>query len=146
MVEVCIEGVLLTSLNVVDVRGGDVMHGMKLNDPGYAGFGEAYFSIIEAGTAKGWKRHREMTLNLVVPVGAVRFVIYDDRPTSITYEKFQEATLGRDNYKRLTVPPMVWFAFQGVSADENILLNVASIKHQSTEVDRRLIHEIPFTW
>ena len=122
MVEVFIDGVLLTPLRVIGARGGDVMHGMKLNDPGYAGFGEAYFSLIEADVVKGWKRHREMTLNLVVPVGAVRFVIYDDRSNSVTHEQFQEVTLDRVNYKRLTVPPMVWLAFQGVSDFENILL------------------------
>ena len=30
---------------------------MKAVDPGYAGFGEAYFSMVDRGAVKGWKRH-----------------------------------------------------------------------------------------
>ena len=146
MVKVHIDGVLLTPLCTIDASGGNVMQGMKINDPGYAGFGEAYFSVIEARAVKGWKRHRKMTLNLVVPIGAVRFVIHDDRSSSATHEKFQEVTLCKDNYQRLTVPPMVWLAFQGVSDLQNILLNVASLEHDPNEVDRKSIHDIPFNW
>ena len=74
-----IEGVLLTPLKTIDVAGGDVRHAMKRNDPGYVGFGEAYFSIVKTGVVKAWKRHKLMTLNLVVCSGKIRFVIYDDR-------------------------------------------------------------------
>ena len=38
---------LLTPLKTIDVAGGDVRHAMKRNDPGYVGFGEAYFSIVK---------------------------------------------------------------------------------------------------
>ena len=122
-----IDGVLLTPLNVINTSGGNVLHGMKVKDSGYSGFGEAYFSFIATDVIKGWKRHHKMVLNLVVPVGIVRFVIYDDRQDSVTYNKYQEVTLSKDNYQRLTVPPMLWMAFQGVGQQENMLLNVASI-------------------
>lgn len=141
-----IDGVLLTPLEIIDTPGGNVLHGMKLDDPGYSGFGEAYFSIVESGIVKGWKRHRQMALNLVVPVGAVRFVIYDDRVVTTTYQMLQEVTLSKSNYQRLSVPPMVWMAFQGVDDQENILLNIASIRHDPREVDRKSVDEIPFVW
>jgi len=142
-----INGVLLTPLKIIDTLGGNVLHGMKLDDPGYSGFGEAYFSTIESGVVKGWKRHRQMALNLVVPVGAVRFVIYDDRLDSSTYRMYQEVTLSINNYyQRLTVPPMVWMAFQGVGGKENMLLNIASIRHEPNEADRKSVEEIPFVW
>ena len=39
-----------------------------------------YFGVnIESGVVKAWKRHRQMTLNLVVSVGVIRFVMFDDR-------------------------------------------------------------------
>jgi len=66
-----IEDVLITPLSIIDTVGGDVLHAMKCTDNGYNGFGEAYFSIINKGMTKGWKRHREMVLNLVVAVGEV---------------------------------------------------------------------------
>lgn len=141
-----IDGVFLTPLKIVDAPGGNVLHGMKKGEPGYVGFGEVYFSIIEPGVVKGWKRHREMTLNLVVPVGEVRFVIYDDRASSLTDQMYQEVALSKNNYQRLTVPPMVWMAFQGVGAQENMLLNIASIQHEPKESDRKSVEEIPFVW
>ena len=79
-----IEGLMVTRLNIIGVDGGDVLHAMKSFEHGYDGFGEAYFSTIESGIIKGWKRHREMVLNLVVPIGAVRFVAFDDRKESST--------------------------------------------------------------
>ena len=74
-----ISDVLVTPLKIIDTVGGNVMHAMKDNDIGYAGFGEAYFSIIGFNAIKAWKRHKEMTLNIVVPHGEIKFVLFDDR-------------------------------------------------------------------
>ncbi len=141
-----IDGVLLTKLKIIDTSGGDVLHGIRSDSPGFFGFGEAYFSNVELGIIKGWKRHREMTLNLMVPIGSVRFVIYDDRRKSPTNLMFQEVILSQKNYKRLTLPPMVWFAFQGKDERKNMLLNVASIPHEPQEVDQKSLDEIGFVW
>jgi len=141
-----VNDVIITPLKIVNVQGGDVLHGMKFNDPGYYGFGEAYFSSVHSGTIKAWKRHREMTLNLVVPVGSIRFVVYDDRDNSSTKGVYQEVCLNRDNYCRLTIPPHVWLGFQGVDEMTSILLNIANIEHYSEESDRKKIDEIKYTW
>ena len=142
-----IDGVLLTPLKVIDVSGGDVLHGMKCSDPGYLGFGEAYFSEVESGAVKAWKRHKQMTLNLVVPLGAVRFIIFDDRENSKSNGKYQEVTLSRlSDYSRLTVPPMVWMGFQGIDDKTSILLNIANIEHIPEEADRKEINEIKYDW
>jgi dTDP-4-dehydrorhamnose 3,5-epimerase len=142
-----ISGIVLTSLKVIDVPGGNVLHGMKCSDQGYSGFGEAYFSAIEPGKVKAWKRHRRMTLNLIVPIGAVRFVIYDDRQNSTSYGKHQEVTLSRlNNYIRLTVPPMVWVGFQGVSEHRSLLLNIIDIEHLPEEADRKEMNGIKYDW
>ena len=129
-----IDGVLLTTLKVIDVTGGDVLHAMKAADNGYQGFGEAYFSIIEKGIIKCWKLHKEMTLNLVVPLGSVRFILFDERQGSSTYGECQEVVLSRDNYRRLTVPPMVWLGFQGMGEKDSLLLNIANIAHNPNEM------------
>jgi len=142
-----VDGVLLTPLKVINVFGGDVLHGIKSSDLGYMGFGEAYFSKIEPGAVKAWKRHRKMTLNLIVPMGVVRFVIYDDRQYSVSYNKFQEVILSEsDNYCRLTVPPMLWVGFQCVGDSSGMLLNVADIEHEPDESDKKAINEIEYEW
>ena len=49
------EGVAVHPLKHIVVPKGDIYHALKSTDEGYAGFGEAYFSQIEQGAAKGWK-------------------------------------------------------------------------------------------
>jgi len=141
-----IEGVLLNPLKIINVQGGDVLHGMKCSDSGYKGFGEAYFSMIEFGAVKAWKRHRQMTLNLIVPVGSVRFVIYDDRQDSVSYKKYQEVILSMEHYCRLTVPPLVWMGFQGLDENTSMLLNIADIKHLQEEMDRKEMNSLKYDW
>ena len=48
--------VTTTPLSIIDTKGGAVLHAIK-----------------------GWKRHKKMVLNLIVPIGSVRFILYDDR-------------------------------------------------------------------
>ena len=141
-----IEGVKLTKLKRIIVPGGDVLHAIRRGDEGYVGFGEAYFSSIENGVVKGWKRHRQMTLNLVVPSGAVTFIIYDDRIGSFTWGQFQECLLSVDSYYRLTVPPMVWLAFQGVGEASSLIMNLGNIPHDPKEVDRKDLIDIKYKW
>ena len=122
------------------------MHGMKQDDAGYQGFGEAYFSTVKPGIVKGWKRHQRMTLNLIVPVGAVRFVIIDNRNITQDKEIVQTVTLSRSNYQRLSVPPMVWMAFQGQDEELNMVLNIASIPHEPEECDSTDITTFSYSW
>ena len=142
-----INGVNITPLSIIDTKGGDVLHAMKISDHGYSGFGEAYFSTIEPDAIKGWKRHKQMVLNLVVPVGTVRFILFDDRDNQDNVNQFQEVTLSiEDGYSRLTIPPMIWVGFQGLGLQKSLVLNIANIEHSPEEVERKEIAEIKFNW
>ena len=134
------DGVIVTSLRQIHNLQGDVFHAMKRNDDGFNGFGEAYFSTINQGDIKGWKKHTKMTLNLVVPIGEIEFVVFDKR----TNNSFS-IRLSQDNYKRLTVSPNLWVAFRGLGK-YNMLLNIASIEHDSREAININIDEIDFKW
>jgi dTDP-4-dehydrorhamnose 3,5-epimerase len=141
-----IGGVIITPLKVIDVKDGNVLHGMKRSDPGYVGFGEAYFSLVQSGAVKAWKRHKVMTLNLIVCLGEVRFVMYDNRQDSASENMFQEVILSNENYCRLTIPPMVWFGFQGIRPEKNMLMNIVDIEHSPEEIDRLTLSEINYNW
>ena len=141
-----IDDVILTSLGIIEVEGGNVLHAMKQEDNGFNGFGEAYFSTAEHKVIKGWKRHFEMTLNIVVPIGHIRFVLYDERDNSKTKGFYQEVSLSRNNYQRLTVPPMIWFAFEGIAKESSLLLNLASIPHRKEEQENLSLDEIRYKW
>ena len=142
-----INGVNITPLSIIDTKGGDVLHAMKISDHGYSGFGEAYFSTIEPDAIKGWKRHKQMVLNLVVPVGTVRFILFYDRDNQDNVNQFQEVTLSiEDGYSRLTIPPMIWVGFQGLGLQKSLVLNIANIEHSPEEVERKELAEIKFNW
>lgn len=138
-----IEGVMLHPMRQIVVDKGNIYHALKSTDEGYVGFGEAYFSQIEQGAIKGWKRHNRMTLNIVVPFGSIRFVIFDDRVGSDTFGQFMDITLSaKENYKRLTLAPGLWMAFQGVADGLSMLLDITPEPHNPNEADRKELTEI----
>ena len=142
-----INGVIVSQLSIINTKGGDVLHAMKSIDQGYLGFGEAYFSKADSKAIKGWKLHKKMTLNLVVPIGSVRFVLYDNRDERNNANQFQEVVLEEKiNYSRLTIPPMIWVGFQGISQKTSLVLNLANIEHSIEEIERKELDEIKFNW
>ena len=141
-----INDVLITPLKIISVPNGDVMHAMKSSDEGYKDFGEAYFSSINSGTIKAWKRHKKMTLNLIVPSGKVKFVLFDDRYKSQSYGNYSEVVLSKENFCRLTVPPLIWMGFLGLDNKTSIILNVASIEHSSEEIEKKELNQIKYNW
>ena len=142
-----IDGVILTPLKKITHPKGDIFHGINKNDDGYEGFGEAYFTTIKHGEIKGWNRHREMTLNLVVPEGSVSFIIYDDREKSTSNGVFKKVELSStSNYKRLTIPPGLWLAFKGNNKTENLILNIASLVHDPNEIEKLNLDKISYNF
>ena len=130
-----IEGVQITPVKIIENPSGNILHALKQQENSFAGFGEAYFSTIQCEAIKGWKKHRQMVLNIVVPVGSIQFALFDGRPDSKSFQQIQELQLSPTNYQRLTVPPEVWMAFKGLSKGLNLLLNIASIAHDPAEAD-----------
>lgn len=133
--------VTLSDLKTIENPKGNIYHALKRSDSSFINFGEAYFSSINFNEIKGWKKHTRMNLNLVVINGEVRFVVYNELTM-----KFSEYKLSRNNYKRLTVPPGFWVAFQGLSLNENLLLNIADIEHDPRESMNKDLGEIKYEW
>lgn len=143
-----IDDVVVTPLRrIVDGRGS-VMHMLRADAPAFRGFGEIYFSTIHPGVVKAWKRHRRMTLNLTVPVGRIRLVLYDDRVDSPFRGAIREETLSPDEHRLLTVPPGLWFGFQGLGRVDSLIANCADIPHDPGEVDGLPADapDIPYVW
>ena len=69
-----------TSMKVINLEQGDVLHFMKNSAESFKGFGEVYFSKINTYSIKGWKLHKKMTLNLIVPIGTVKFAASQGQP------------------------------------------------------------------
>ena len=130
---------VLTPINIIEHPKGSIYHGLKSTDSEFMGFGEAYCSTINKNEIKAWKQHQKMWCNLIVPIGEVKFILIDSQ------NKTYEYTLSKSNYQRLTIPPSIWFGFQGL-AENNLIINIASIPHDPTEVHRKDINELPYNW
>ena len=52
---------------------------------------------------------------------------------SVTYKDRFEITLSKENYQRITVPPMILFGFKGLEKGSNIISNIADIIHDDEE-------------
>ena len=126
-------------LKIIDNINGAVMHGLKKSDSSFSGFGEIYFSNIKYESIKAWKRHLKMTMNLVVPVGNVQFNFYDDQKDILI-----NTIIGEKNYSRITVPPMIWFGFKGLSSSTSYILNISDINHDPLEVERQPLSFLNF--
>jgi dTDP-4-dehydrorhamnose 3,5-epimerase len=82
----------------------------------------------------------------VVPSGAVKFVLFDDRENSDSRGQFFEITLSPENYFRLTIPPEIWMGFTGITSGLNLILNIANLEHDPDEVLRKEVATIPYPW
>ena len=143
---VMLNGVSVTPLGRIVTEKGNVSHAMKCVDDSFVSFGEAYFSEVDFTAIKGWKKHSKMFLNLIVPIGNIKFVLFDDRENSDTYQKYFDVIIGEVNYQRLSIPPGIFVAFQGISESKNMLLNIASILHDPNESISRELNEFSYEW
>lgn len=132
----------LTPLMKINTSGGDVLHGLKKNEDSFIGYGETYFSMIDYQSIKAWKMHLEMTLNLIVPVGKVRFVFCDSTEDT----SFRVEDIGEENYSRLTIPPKIWFGFKGISKKTSLVVNIADLTHDDNEVIKKDPKLFKYKW
>ena len=143
-----LDGVNLTPLGKFADERGMLLHMMKNNFDVYDKFGEIYFSFINPGVVKGWKKHKEMVQNFAVPVGTVKIVMFDGREASSTFGKILEVVLSQDNYKLLTIPSEIYYSFSTISDTPGMIANCASIVHDPEESQNFPIDTkaIPYNW
>lgn len=143
-----IEGVQITKLDIIPDERGMILKMLRNDDPIFQAFGEIYFSTIYPGVVKGWHIHKKMTLNYAVISGAIKLVLYDDREVSPTKGEVQEIFLGRENYKLVSIPPMVWNGFKGIGTESAIVANCSDIPHDPEEIARvdPFENDIPYDW
>lgn len=144
-----IQGVLIQNLNQIENKKGAVLHMLRADSPIFSRFGEVYFSLINPGMIKAWKRHKLMTQHFAVPMGQILLVIYDDRIESPTHGEVGEFTLGRpDHYFLVRIPPMVWYGFQGLATMTSLVANCSDLPHDPQELEKRDTADsnIPYRW
>ncbi len=143
-----IAGVVVRPLQVRSDERGAVMHMLRADAAHFERFGEIYFSVVNRGAVKAWRRHRSIVTNIAVPVGTIRVVLYDDRPDSATRGAVVEIETGRDSYSLITIPAGIWNGFLGLGPEPAVVANCATEPHDPAEVDRRPEDDatIPYIW
>lgn len=147
-IEDMINGVLVEKLQKIGDSRGRVMHMIRRDSALFTAFGEIYFSTVNNGIVKAWRKHLRMTQCFAVPVGKVKLVIFDDREGSSTKGGIWEMETGQDNYCLVKVPPMLWYGFKGISEIPALIANCADMPHDPHEIKRADPSDgsIPYAW
>ena len=135
------KNIKVSKINKIELQEGDLYKFIDNKNKNFNEFGEVYFSSIKPKSVKAWKLHKKMTLNIVVPVGKVRFVLFDD-----IKKKMLEVKIGQNDYKLLTIKPNTWYGFQGISNEISLVANLTDMRHDEKEMSRQSDDFFPFDW
>ena len=116
-----IDGVVITSLKRIGDERGLVLHMLRRDWDVFEDFGEIYFSTVNPGVVKGWKRHKRMIQNFAVPMGNAKFVLYDDREDSPTKGEMMTFILTARTPKLLVIPPGIHHGWMSLEDDTQLI-------------------------
>jgi dTDP-4-dehydrorhamnose 3,5-epimerase len=143
-----IEGIKIMPLKQIVDERGMVMHMLCAPSFDFSKLGEVYFSVVNPGFVKGWKKHKLMHQNYAVCSGEIKLVIYDDRDHSPTKGNIQEIVTGRDRFALIHLPPLVWYSHIGLSSEAAVITNCTTMPNTAGEVLRLPPDTplIPYSW
>ena len=143
-----IDGLEIFPIRKIENENGKLLHVLRSDAPHFEKFGEAYMSVTNPGVIKGWKFHKTLRQNFVVPVGKVKFVFFDDRENSKTRGELAHIETGEDDYFLLKIPARLWYSFKTISDKPSYILNCATDPHDPQEaVAMDLVNDlIPYRW
>ena len=142
-------GVLRIPLAEIATPGGPVLRMVRAGEAHFLGCGEVYFSEVEPGAIKAWKRHTRQTQQLTVPRGRIRVVLHDQRADSPTADSLLVLELGRpDSYALLRIPPGVCYGFAALGAETALICNCPDLPHDPAESSKLPLDSpsVPYSW
>ena len=80
-------------------------------------------------------------MNIVVPFGKIKFVIYDD-----INKTFFSETISPNNYKLLTIYPKTCFGFKGLNEPFSILANISNYVNDPNEYKNIDLNNLDYNW
>ena len=109
---------------------GSVLHGMKCHDSESFGIREVYFSTVNYGFYKGWKKHQKMVLNLIVIEGEILFYLADSE-----FTEFKKIIICKNDLKRITIMPNQWLSFTSLVKPSSKIMNIANLTNKEDITD-----------
>ena len=95
-----------------------------------------YAVTIRPRKVKGWVQHKAQDDRLVVLRGAIRFGLYDDRPSSPTFKLLNVFTLSERNRGLVIIPRGVYHALQNVGETEAMFVNMPTTPYDHANPDK----------
>ena len=138
------KGFKLTKLKKINLPKGNVLKFIDKKNKNFIKFGEVYFSFVNYKSIKAWKMHKKMTLNIVVPIGNVRFVLFEMKKNKVS--KIEEIKIGQDDYRLLTINPKIWYGFIGISKNPSMIVSLTNMLHDENEMVRENINFFDYNW
>jgi dTDP-4-dehydrorhamnose 3,5-epimerase len=147
---VLIDGVFVKPLkNVKNERGG-LLEIQRHDDKIFPGFGQAYTTTTLPGVIKAWYRHHHQTDQHAVLKGAMKLVLYDDRPSSATRGVVSELILHENEPALVQFPPGIWHGFRSTGPEALLLLHLNSKAFIENAPDEERIPQddprVPYRW
>jgi dTDP-4-dehydrorhamnose 3,5-epimerase len=127
------------SLSRIEAPGGSITRFIRSDEGDFPGFGEVYFTSIEPGAVKAWRRHSRANLFLTVVYGEV-LVVLRDSPSEGSF------ILSSERPTRLSIAAGTWFGFSGSPQRTGIICSFSDLPHDPDEVERASIDAFPHDW
>lgn len=96
----------------------------------------AYEVTIRPGVVKGWILHETYDDRLFLAAGAVKWVLYDDRPESPTRGRLTELYFDEHHRSLLLIPRGVWHAVQNVGGGDARMVNFPTAPYDYESPDK----------
>ena len=134
-----IKNLKIYKIKKIENVNGDIQKILNCSDQAFNGFGEIYTSSILYKKIKAWKCHTKNKLNLFVVSGKVKFVFYD-------LSNYLEVILDEESLQMISLPPNLWFGFQGLNYPSSLILSISNKLHSEDEIHRKELNKILHNW
>ncbi|MBI2842036.1 MAG: dTDP-4-dehydrorhamnose 3,5-epimerase family protein [Armatimonadetes bacterium] len=129
---------------------GFLMELLRVDDPIFEQFGQAYVSLNYPGVIRAWHYHKEQTDLWVCVKGMIKVGLYDPRDESPTRGEANTIYLGEHNYALLKIPVGVYHGYKTVGAEPSLLINFPTKPYNREQPDEYRAPydspDIPFDW
>ena len=145
-----IDGVRIKKLKIIPDDRGRLMEIFRCDDEAFKKFGQVYMTTVYKDVVKAWHYHKIQTDNFACVRGKISLGLYDAREKSPTFKKTQSIIMSLDEPVLVTIPPMVFHGFKGLSEEESIVINTPTEPYNYKTPDEYRIdafeNDIPFDW
>jgi dTDP-4-dehydrorhamnose 3,5-epimerase len=132
-----IEGVMVRRSPIVEDERGEVSEIFSENWNIKTGpLCYAYMGMIRTGWAKGWVYHQVQIDRLSVISGYMKFILWDPREDSPTYNTINEIYMSERSRGLLVIPPLVVHAIQNVGRCDAYFINLPTTPYKHDDPDK----------